>query len=98
LPRDGSAGCLELVFQFLVFSPESLPLRFRAPEILAQLLILATQPLDLCDLWRQRIRLTARHTPVMPDSRRTYKRKSQRLGVSVCRDRREARVSPVLTR
>jgi hypothetical protein len=89
---------LELFFQFLVFTPQPLPLGLRPPEVLAQLPILTVQPLDV-RLRTRGIRLaTWWHALVMPDSRAQYKRKPLGLRVSVARDQREGRVSVVLTR
>ena len=68
--RDaGAARRLELLFQFLVFAPQPLALRFRPAQILAQPLILARCSLD--DLLRVGgggSARRARHAPVMPDS------------------------------
>ena len=99
LPRHRPARGVEFVFQFLVFPAQPLAFRFGAPEIVAQPIHLSTLLVDdPLRVLKRRGLVALRHALVMPDSRRPYKRKSQRLGVSVCRDWREARVSPVLTR
>ena len=64
---------VELVFQFVVFAPQPLPLRFRPAQILAQ--PLDSRRLLVDDLLRVagRRRSSRRHAPVMPDSRAQYK-------------------------
>jgi hypothetical protein len=73
LTIDRAARGLEFLFQLVVFAPQPLPFGLRPPEIVAQLFILATQPLDLGGLCRGPIRFAVWHAPVMPDSRGKYK-------------------------
>lgn len=74
LAMHGSTGGVELLFQFFVFTTQALPLGFRPAQVLAQLLVLTSQPLELRGIERSRIG-ALRHTPVMPNSRAEYKRK-----------------------
>jgi hypothetical protein len=74
LSIDGAPRSGEFFFQFFVFTPEPLPLRFRAAQVLAQLRILVTQALDLVTRGRRRIGVATRHASVMPDSLAEYKR------------------------
>ena len=73
LSVDGTARSVELLFQFLVFAAETLSLRFRTPQVLAQALVVTPQALQLRGIDRRWVR-TLRHAPVMPDSRAQYKR------------------------
>jgi len=76
LPIHRASRRLEILFQFLVFTPQPLPLGLRPPQILAQALDLPTLLVD--DYLRVRRRgagVALRHAPVMPDSRAPYKRK-----------------------
>jgi hypothetical protein len=71
---DSTARRLELLFQFLVFAPQALPLGFGAAQILAQPVDL---PLllgdDLMRVTRRRGIVALRHAAVMPDLRKKYK-------------------------
>ena len=85
LAIDGAPRGLKLLFQFVVFSTEPLPLGLRAPQVLAETLDLTDVLLDdLFRVTRRRLMATRRHAALMPDSRAKYKR--------------EMRVSSLLTR
>jgi hypothetical protein len=73
LPRARAARRLEILFQFLVFATQPLPLGLRPAEILAQLLVFSTKALQFARRGRRQVWLTARHTMLMPDSPQQYK-------------------------
>jgi hypothetical protein len=75
LPVDRPARGVELLFQLLVFAPQTLALRFRATQVLAQAIDFPA--LVINDLLRliRRGRLGLRHAPVIADSGAQYKRK-----------------------
>jgi len=82
LTRGGATRRVQLLVEFLDLPTQPLPLRFgssqvlvRPPQVLAELLVFAAEPLDLGRVGRRHIRLAAGHAPVMPDPRAQYKRK-----------------------
>ena len=76
LPMDGSSGRVEFLLEFVVFAAQPLPLRLRPAEILAQLLVVSTESLNLARVSR-RLGLALRHAPVMPNSGARYKKKKR---------------------
>jgi len=74
LTGAGTPGRLELLFQFLVFAPQPLPLGFRSAQIIFE--SLDASRLVVNDLLRitRRGLIALWHAPVMPDSRAQYKR------------------------
>jgi len=74
LTRTLTPRRLEVLFQLLVFAPQPLPLGLRPAEVLAQLLVVSTESLDLARV-RRRLGLAERHAPVMPNSCTPYKKK-----------------------
>jgi hypothetical protein len=75
LPRTLTPRRLELLFQLLVFPPQPLPLRLRSSEVLTQLLVVATESLDLARV--RRLGLALRHAPVLPNFCAPYKKKQR---------------------
>jgi hypothetical protein len=75
LTIDRAPRRLKLVFQFFVFTTESLALRFRPPQVLTQPVDFAALLIDhLLGITSWSLVVALRHTPVMPNSRALYKR------------------------
>jgi len=75
LAIHGATCSVELLFQFLVFAPQALPLRLRPAQILTEAVELPALLVDdLLRVPRRRVVIALRHASVMPDSRAQYKR------------------------